>query len=100
MEQQSHPRDSAKDASPDAPPTANFLSFQFFWVEPLHALETSRFHFIDAPQPELYDVIADPEERRIISRHSRLRRMAVSKTSCRHLFASIPYTPAAIVALG
>lgn len=39
-----------------------FYPFSFFGWSPLHALETGRYHYIDAPQPELYDVNADPGE--------------------------------------
>jgi Tfp pilus assembly protein PilF len=40
-----------------------FYPFSSFGWSPLHALETSRYHFIDAPEAELYDVVADPEEK-------------------------------------
>jgi arylsulfatase A-like enzyme/tetratricopeptide (TPR) repeat protein len=40
-----------------------FYPFSSFGWSPLHGLETSRYHYIDAPTPELYDVIADPEEK-------------------------------------
>jgi arylsulfatase A-like enzyme/Tfp pilus assembly protein PilF len=33
----------------------------FGW-SPLYALETDRYHYIDAPTPELYDLRADPSE--------------------------------------
>jgi choline-sulfatase len=39
-----------------------FYPFSSFGWSPLHALETNRYHYIDAPTPELYDAIADPEE--------------------------------------
>ncbi len=39
-----------------------FYPFSSFGWSPLHALETARFHFIEAPKPELYDVAADPGE--------------------------------------
>src|SRR5579864_5281608 len=39
-----------------------FYPFSSFGWSPLHALETSRYHYIDAPEPELYDVTTDPEE--------------------------------------
>ena len=38
----------------------SFYSFSSFGWSPLHALQTSRYHYIEAPVPELYDVIADP----------------------------------------
>jgi choline-sulfatase len=40
-----------------------FYPFSSFGWSPLHALDTGRYHYIDAPAPELYDVIADPEEK-------------------------------------
>ncbi|MBS1849528.1 MAG: sulfatase-like hydrolase/transferase [Acidobacteria bacterium] len=39
-----------------------FYPFSSFGWSPLHALQTSRYHFIDAPEPELYDLTADPGE--------------------------------------
>jgi arylsulfatase A-like enzyme/Flp pilus assembly protein TadD len=56
------------DKSDDAPAySETFYPFSSFGWNPLHAVETSRFHFIDAPQPELYDVVADPEEKNNIA---------------------------------
>ena len=40
-----------------------FYPLNSFGWSPLHALETSRYHYVDAPQPELYDLAADPEEK-------------------------------------
>jgi arylsulfatase A-like enzyme/Tfp pilus assembly protein PilF len=40
-----------------------FYPFSSFGWSPLHSLETARYHYIDAPQPELYDVRADPAEK-------------------------------------
>jgi arylsulfatase A-like enzyme/Tfp pilus assembly protein PilF len=40
-----------------------FYPFSSFGWSPLHALETSRYHYIDAPEPELYDLTTDPEEK-------------------------------------
>jgi choline-sulfatase len=39
-----------------------FYPFSSFGWSPLHALESERFHFIDAPKAELYDLEADPGE--------------------------------------
>jgi|HubBroStandDraft_1064217.scaffolds.fasta_scaffold00623_8 choline-sulfatase len=44
-----------------------FYPFSSFGWSPLHALESERFHFIEAPQPELYDLEADPGETRNIA---------------------------------
>jgi choline-sulfatase len=40
-----------------------FYPFSSFGWSPLHSLETSRYHYIEATDPELYDVISDPEEK-------------------------------------
>ena len=37
----------------------------FGWGE-LHGLETAQYHFIEAPSPELYDIVKDPGETRNI----------------------------------
>jgi len=44
-----------------------FYPFSSFGWSPLHALETGRFHFIQAPKPELYDLSSDPGETRNIA---------------------------------
>ena len=50
-----------------------FYPFSSFGWSPLHALESERFHFIEAPKPELYDLETDPgrnpEHRRRATRH-------------------------------
>jgi arylsulfatase A-like enzyme/Flp pilus assembly protein TadD len=46
----------------DAAYSETFYPFSSFGWSPLHALETARFHFIDAPKPELYDLASDPGE--------------------------------------
>ena len=51
------------DKSDNAAYSETFYPFSSFGWSPLHALETSRYHFIDAPQPELYDLAADPDEK-------------------------------------
>jgi arylsulfatase A-like enzyme/Flp pilus assembly protein TadD len=40
-----------------------FYTFNSFGWSPLHSLQTKRFHYIDAPRPELYDLLADPDEK-------------------------------------
>ena len=37
--------------------------FSSFGWSPLHAIENSRYHYIESPEPELYDLVADPEEK-------------------------------------
>ncbi len=39
-----------------------FYPFSSFGWNPLHALESERFHYIEAPKPELYDLQSDPGE--------------------------------------
>lgn len=50
-------------ASDDPAYSETFYPFSSFGWSPLHALETSRYHYIDAPHPELYDLKLDPEEK-------------------------------------
>lgn len=44
-----------------------FYPFSSFGWSPLHALESERFHFIESPKPELYDLASDPGETRNIA---------------------------------
>jgi choline-sulfatase len=46
----------------DAAYSETFYPFSSFGWSPLHALENGRFHFIDAPKAELYDLTNDPGE--------------------------------------
>jgi len=39
-----------------------FYPFSSFGWSPLHSIETGRYHYIEAPDPELYDVVNDPGE--------------------------------------
>lgn len=41
-----------------------FYPFSSFGWSPLHAMESDRFHFIDGPKPELYDLASDSGETR------------------------------------
>ena len=52
-----------EDKSEDAAYSETFYAFSSFGWSPLHALQTSRYHYIEAPTRELYDVIADPQEK-------------------------------------
>ena len=47
----------------DASYSETFYPFSSFGWSPLHALETSRYHYIDSPAAELYDLTTDPEEK-------------------------------------
>ena len=46
----------------DAAYSETFYPFSSFGWNPLHALESERFHYIEAPKPELYDLQNDPGE--------------------------------------
>ena len=52
-----------KKAPTDAAYSETFYPFSSFGWSPLHSVETSRYHYIEAPKPELYDVVADPQEK-------------------------------------
>jgi arylsulfatase A-like enzyme/Tfp pilus assembly protein PilF len=56
----------AGEADPEAAPPRGYSEiflprFHYGWSE-LRALRTERWHFIEAPRAELYDVVADPRE--------------------------------------
>jgi choline-sulfatase len=53
--------------SEDPAYSETFYPFSSFGWSPLHALETKRFHFIEAPRAELYDLESDPGETRNIA---------------------------------
>lgn len=54
---------SAGDEPPLAPgySEAFYPRFHYGWSE-LRSIRTDRWHFIEAPRPELYDLVADPAE--------------------------------------
>jgi Flp pilus assembly protein TadD len=58
---------SKDTASADPAYSETFYPFSSFGWSPLHAVESDRFHYIDAPQPELYDLQADPGETKNIA---------------------------------
>ncbi len=53
---------ASKPAEKELAYSETFYPFSSFGWSPLHALETARFHFIEAPKPELYDLESDPGE--------------------------------------
>ena len=65
IEKQFHSRGlfGAQAEKEDSAYSETFYPFSSFGWSPLHALETARYQYIDAPEPELYDVAADPEEK-------------------------------------
>lgn len=47
---------------PSAAYSETFYPFSSFGWSPLHGLETEKYHYIDAPRPELYSPQSDPGE--------------------------------------
>jgi arylsulfatase A-like enzyme/Flp pilus assembly protein TadD len=70
-----------------------FYPFSSFGWHPLHALETSRYHYIEAPVPELYNVVSDPEERNNLAPQQPAV-VAVLAGELHGILAKNPYTPA------
>lgn len=68
-----------------------FYPFSSFGWNPLHSLETSRYHYIDAPEPELYDVIADPSEENNIAAQQPAT-VAVLKDKLRQKLENRPFS--------
>lgn len=68
-----------------------FYPFSSFGWSPLHALESERFHYIDAPQPELYDLDADPGETQNIAAQQPAT-VAIFKEKLRQHLAHNPFT--------
>jgi arylsulfatase A-like enzyme/Flp pilus assembly protein TadD len=51
--------------------TETLYPYRSFGWSPLHALEDGRYHYIEAPQPELYDLAADPQEKtNVVAQHA------------------------------
>jgi choline-sulfatase len=70
-----------------------FYPFSSFGWNPLHALETSRYHYIDAPDPELYDLTADPAEKNNLAAQQTAT-VAVLKEKLQTRLRNHPFTPA------
>jgi len=68
-----------------------FYPFSSFGWSPLHALESEHFHYIDAPQPELYDLDADPGETHNIA-DQQPASVGVLKEKLRQHLAHNPFT--------
>ena len=69
-----------------------FYPFSSFGWSPLHAIETDRFHYIDAPKPELYDVEADPGEKDNIAAQQPAT-LNVLRQKLQELLAHNPFSP-------
>jgi arylsulfatase A-like enzyme/Flp pilus assembly protein TadD len=70
----------------------SFYSFSSFGWSPLHALQTSRYHYIEAPTPELYDVIADPQEKNNLA-PQQTATVAVLEDKLQSLLRQNPFKP-------
>jgi arylsulfatase A-like enzyme/Tfp pilus assembly protein PilF len=81
-----------KTAKEDAAYSETFYPFSSFGWSPLHALETSRYHYIEAPVPELYDLEADPAETNNLASQQSAT-VAVLKDKLRSLLKINPFTP-------
>ncbi|HEX7150614.1 MAG TPA: sulfatase-like hydrolase/transferase [Thermoanaerobaculia bacterium] len=91
----------------DAPPRANAVSllalppsraiyaeslyplYHFGWSE-LRTVVDERWQFIEAPRPELYDVIADPREKRDVATTERRTVAAMRQQLAKHADAAPP----------
>jgi arylsulfatase A-like enzyme/Tfp pilus assembly protein PilF len=83
------------DLSPghdDAAYSESFYSFSSFGWSPLRALETSRYHYIEAPVPELYDIVADPQEKNNLALQQTAT-LAVLKDKLHTLLRRSPFKP-------
>jgi arylsulfatase A-like enzyme/Flp pilus assembly protein TadD len=70
-----------------------FYPFNSFGWSPLHSVETERYHFVDAPRPELYEVAADPEEKNNLA-PEQTAVVAVLKDKLHNLLELKPFTQA------
>jgi arylsulfatase A-like enzyme/tetratricopeptide (TPR) repeat protein len=68
-----------------------FYPFSSFGWSPLHALESQRFHLIEAPKPELYDLEADPGETRNLAAQQPAT-VAVLQEQMQAILAHNPFT--------
>jgi len=70
-----------------------FYPFSSFGWSPLHALQTSRYQYIDAPQPELYDLSLDPQEKTNLA-SQQTATVAVLKEKLQQKLKKNPYASA------
>jgi choline-sulfatase len=82
---------AGSQATQDLAYSETFYPFSSFGWSPLHALESERFHFIEAPKPELYDLETDPgETRNIVDQQPAT--VAVLREKMQALLAHNPFT--------
>ncbi len=83
--------EAESQARQDPAYSETFYPFSSFGWSPLHALESERFHFIEAPTPELYDLEIDPGETRNIAAQQPAT-VAVFREKLQALLAHNPFT--------
>jgi choline-sulfatase len=83
---------AANQVANDPAYSETFYPFSSFGWSPLHALESGRFQFIEAPKPELYDLETDPGETRNIAGEQPAT-VAVLREKMQVLLARNPFTP-------
>jgi choline-sulfatase len=80
------------ERSEDQAYSESFYSFSSFGWSPLHALRTSRYHYIEAPERELYDVVADPQEKNNLAAQQTAT-VAVLEDKLQSLLRQNPFKP-------
>lgn len=86
-------KDLLANADSDSPAySESFYAFSSFGWSPLRALETQRYHYVDAPTPELYDLTSDPTESKNIAPQESAT-VAVLKDKLQQLVAVRPFKP-------
>lgn len=83
-------KSESRQGGKDPAYSETFYPFSSFGWSPLHALESERFHFVDAPKPELYDVLSDPAETHNIA-HEQPATVAVLREKLQALLARDPF---------
>ena len=83
--------EAANPRAQDPAYSETFYPFSSFGWSPLHALESERFHFIESPQPELYDLDADPGETKNVAAQQPAT-VAVFREKMQALLAHNPFT--------
>jgi choline-sulfatase len=80
------------ERSQDQAYSESFYSFSSLGWSPLHALRTSRYHYIEAPERELYDVVADPQEKNNLAAQQTAT-VAVLEDKLQSLLRQNPFKP-------
>jgi arylsulfatase A-like enzyme/Flp pilus assembly protein TadD len=85
--------------SPDAAYSETFYPFSSFGWSPLRSLQTSKYHYIEAPTRELYDLSEDPQEKNNLAAQQTAT-AGVLKERLEKLSASQPMSQAGNTAAG